>query len=261
MSSALANPKVRSRLYLRAVLPCLSELVEIDPVAREILGNTQGSLALRIFRGPATVITLQRGRIVCELNANSGGSVRLLFVSDSHLNAFFSGNKWAIPILTWGGWRIGLLKCFSRLAQRLEAALNGEASVVDSSAGRRLHARLSLMAAGLGLPPLAQGDHISQMTLRALPFGLASFTIKGEANATTWFEHGADHSAAGWGEPPRAPEVCIAFDGIETAYAAMRDQIDAVAAVGRGQIRVDGLVPLADGLNFVMQRLRVYLQP
>jgi hypothetical protein len=45
------------------------------------------------------------------------------------------------------------------------------------------------------------------------------------------------------------------------AYAAMRDEIDSMAAVGAGEIRIDGLIPLADGLNFVMERMRVYLQP
>jgi hypothetical protein len=48
---------------------------------------------------------------------------------------------------------------------------------------------------------------------------------------------------------------------MDIAYAAMRDEIDSMAAVGNGQIKVDGLIPLADGLNFVMERLRVYLQP
>jgi len=41
----------------------------------------------------------------------------------------------------------------------------------------------------------------------------------------------------------------------------MRDEIDTLAAVGGGRIRVEGLIPLADGLNFVMERLRIYLKP
>jgi hypothetical protein len=261
MSSAPPNAQVLSQLYLCAVLPCLTELTEQDPVAREILGNARGSIVFRILGGGATTVHLQPGKLACEVGVGRGGSVVLLFLSEPHLNAFFSGKKWAIPIAAWGAWRIGLLRRFSKLAQRLEAVLNGEAAVIGDPAGRRLHARLSLMAAGLGLRPLAQGDSVTQVALRALPPGLASFTIMGEQHATVWFDYAADHCAAGWGEPPRTPEVCIAFDNIDTAYDAMRDQIDAVAAVGRGQIRVDGLVPLADGLNFIMQRLRIYLQP
>jgi hypothetical protein len=41
----------------------------------------------------------------------------------------------------------------------------------------------------------------------------------------------------------------------------MRDEVDTMAAIGAGDMRIDGLIPLADGLNVVMERLRVYLQP
>jgi hypothetical protein len=50
------------------------------------------------------------------------------------------------------------------------------------------------------------------------------------------------------------------FADIATAYGALRGEIDTLAAVGSGQIRVEGLVPLAEGLNFAMERVRVYLK-
>jgi hypothetical protein len=85
--------------------------------------------------------------------------------------------------------------------------------------------------------------------------------IQGEPRAIVWFDHGSADHAAGWSEPPRRPDVRIVFGDMDVAYAAMRDEIDSMAAVGTGQIKIDGLIPLADGLNFVMERLRVYLQP
>jgi len=90
---------------------------------------------------------------------------------------------------------------------------------------------------------------------------LAAFMIQDEPESTVWFDHGSPDQAAGWSEPPRRPDVRIVFGDMNVAYAAMRDEIDSMAAVGNGEIRVDGLIPLADGLNFVMERLRVYLQP
>jgi hypothetical protein len=261
MSAAPTNPAVLSRLYLEAVLPCLSELVAEDPTARGLIAELTASILFKILGGRALTIRLQQGQITCGHDDAHLPSVVLLFLSDSHLNAFFAGNKWAVPVLIWGGWRIRLLARFTRLAERLEAVLDGDEAILQSAPGRRLHARLSLMAAGLGLPSLAWGDAASQEVLCSLPYGLASFTIRGEQRATVWFERQATGCAAAWGEPPRRPEVCIAFSDSETAFAAMRDQMDAMAAAGRGQIVVDGLVPLADGLNFVMQRMRPYLQP
>jgi hypothetical protein len=261
MQHAPPNPAVLSRLYLNAVLPCLADLTAQDPGARRLLGAVRGTIVMRIVGGPAATLLFREGTVSWQPGASSGPSVVLLFFSDSHLNAFFAGNQWAVPLPLWGGWRVGLLARFAKLAERLEAVLDGEAQVVATPEGRRLHARLSLRAAVLGLSPLAQGDRAAQQELRALPSGLAAFSIGSETQASAWFDHGSADCAAGYGEPPRPPEVRIVFEDVETAFGALRDEIDSIAAVGSGRIRVDGLVPLADGLNGVMQRLRIYLQP
>jgi len=259
MTPAAPDPNVLSRLYLEAVLPSMSDLAEQDASVRELLGTLCGSIVFQILKGPAATLKLDRGRIDWQSGRSPRPGVILLFLSARHLNAFFSGNPWALPIPIWGGWRIGLLARFSTLAKRLEEVLDGAAEVLASATGRRLHARLSLMVAGLALRPLAEGDAAARAILSGLPPGLASFSIGGEAHATVWFEHGSNR--VGWGEPPRRPEVCIRFDDVATAYAAMREEIDTLAAVGSGKIRVDGLVPLADGLNAAMERLRPYLKP
>lgn len=254
------NPAVLCRLYVNAVLPCLTALAAHDPVARDILGTTAASITLRVLGGPAATIHLQGGTIGWERGAVRGAKVVLLFLSEAHLNAFFAGRRWALPVTAWGVWRVPLLICFARLGARLDAVLNGHPEVLAAAAGRALHARLILIAAGLGLQPLASGDAATQAALRNVPAGLAAFTIAGEQNATVWFDHGSPGQTAGWGEAPRRPDVTISFVDADTAYAALREEIDTYAAVGAGRIQVEGLVPLADGLNFAMERLGVYLQ-
>jgi hypothetical protein len=261
LNAALPNPAVLSQLYLKAVLPCLTELAQHDGEARATIGDINARIVFRILGGTAVTVEWQSGLIIFHDGATPHPSVVMLFLSHSHLNAFFAAKKWALPILVWGAWQIRLLMRFTRLGARLTAVLDGHESVIASAAGRRLHARLSLMAAGLGLLPLSQGDDTARDALRHQPFGLASFTIAGESLATAWFEYGPTGCSAGWSEPPRRPEVCVTFCGVDTAFAAMRDQIDTIAAVGSGQILLDGLVPLADELSFIMQRLRIYLQP
>jgi hypothetical protein len=232
-----------------------------DSAARDILGDLEASIVLRIIGGPAATLSLRRGQVVWENGSGHAPSVILVFLNDGHLNAFFSGKTWAVPLPVWGGWRIKVLTRFSRLAKRLEEVLDGDATVLATTAGRRLHARLSLIAAGLGLRPLAEGDDVARRTLASLPPGLAAFSIEGDQGATLWFDHGSADHAAGWGEPPRRPDVRVTFADVTIAYAAMRDEIDTLAAIGCGHIKVEGLVPLADGLNVVMERLRIYLQP
>lgn len=249
------------RLYLEAVLPCLADLADQDPSARAIMADTRASIVLRVLGGHQAVVTFDQGRIAWSNASASRAGVTLLFFSRSHLNAFFAGAAWAVPLPIWGGWRIGLLARFSRLAARLEAVLNGHADVLASEHGRRIYTRLSLIAAGLGLAPLAAGDGQAIDTLRTVPFGLAAFRIEGEPNSTVWFDFAANAIASGWSDPPRRPDVCIVFGSLRLAYAAMRDEADTMAAIGAGEMTIDGLIPLADGLNVVMERLRIYLQP
>jgi hypothetical protein len=258
--SARPDPAVLSRLYLSAVLPCLTDLAEQDGTVVDDLGQLRASIVFSILGGPAATIRLQRGQILWEDGRSRNASVVLMFLGDRHLNAFFSGNKWAAPLPVWGCWRVGLLARFSKLAERLEAVLDGAQQVLHSAAGRRLHARFSLITAGLALHALAEGDAAAQYILRSVPPGLACFTIAGEPRGTVWFDHGSADNQVGWGDPPRRPDVCIVFADIATAYGALRGEIDTLAAVGCGQIRVEGLVPLAEGLNFAMERVRVYLK-
>jgi len=261
LSRTAPNPTVLCRLYLDAVLPCLADLADQDPSARAIMGDVRASIALRVLGGPKAAVTFDQGRIAWSDALASRASVTLLFFSRSHLNAFFAGAAWAVPLPIWGGWHIGLLARFAKLAARLEAVLNGHTQVLASEHGRRIYTRLSLIAAGLGLAPLAAGDAEAIGTLRGLPPGLAAFRIEGEPNSTVWFDHAVDAPASGWSDPPRRPDVCIVFGSLKLAYAAMRDEADTMAAIGAGEMTVDGLIPLADGLNVVMERLRIYLQP
>jgi hypothetical protein len=260
LQHAPLNPAVLCRLYLNAVMPCLDALASNDAAARDILGDTRAKLVFRVQGGPAITIGIADGAVTVTRGAAAGAAVILHFFSDRHLNASFAGKRWALPLLAWGGWRIGLLTRFTRLTDRLKAVMDGSAEVLATAEGRALHARLSLIAAGLGLGPLARGDSSAQAALSLAPPGLAVFAIRGAHHATVWFDHGSRDCNAGWGPPPREPDVEISFIDSAVAFAALRGEIDTIAAIGAGQIRVSGLIPLADGVNMAMERLSDYLQ-
>jgi hypothetical protein len=229
-------------------------------MARQIIGSASAAIVFRILGGPAVTIRLANGSATYEPGAARAPSVVLLFFNDRHLNAFFGGNALAVPVPIWGGWRVALLARFTKLTDRLAAVMDGHPDVLASADGRALHAQLSLIVAGLGLGPLASGDGPARSALAHCPAGLACFLIEGAPNATVWFDHGPGTCDAGWGAPPRSPDVTISFVDYAIAFSAMREEIDTIAAIGTGDIKVTGLVPLADGVNLAMERLSDYLQ-
>ena len=63
----------------------------------------------------------------------------------------------------------------------------------------------------------------------------------------------------GRGEPPVAPDVRIEFRDADVALLAMDGRIDQLAASVTGEISVRGMIPLADALAQVMERVSVIL--
>jgi hypothetical protein len=260
VSQSAINPSVHCRLFLHAVLPCLAALVAEDERARDIAASCNAAIVFCVLGGAAATVRLAGSAVTVEPGAARRAAVILMFFSNAHLNAFFSGRSWAVPLPLWGGWRVALLARFTRLTDRLKAVLDADPDVLATAEGRNLHARLSLLAAGLGLGPLSMGDAPARAALAHAPEGLAAFSIEGVGNSTVWFDNGRRAGAAGWGPPPRAPDVAVSFADSAVAFGAMREEIDTLAAIGNGQIRVTGLIPLADGVNLAMERIGVYLQ-
>jgi hypothetical protein len=253
------DPRALSRLYLHAVLPCLADMAAQDKETQKAVADWDLAFGFRVVGGPGATLRFAKGKVEHLPHRDVPAAIELLFVNDGHLNAFFSGKNWALPIVIRGIWRVGKLIGFSALADRMQKILLGDPAFLADAAARRLYTRLTLITAGLGLRPLAQFDPVAGELLRSAPLGLAEFVIGGEENASVWFENGS--YAAGWGVPPRHPEVILRFADTEIAYLALRDEIDTLVYVGDGRIEVDGLVPLADTLNAVMERLRLYLEP
>ena len=59
--------------------------------------------------------------------------------------------------------------------------------------------------------------------------------------------------------PPRRPDVRVQFADIHIANAALRNDIDTLAAIGAKRIMIEGLAPLAEALGLIMDRLNFYL--
>ncbi|HEY8965122.1 MAG TPA: hypothetical protein VIM58_01690, partial [Candidatus Methylacidiphilales bacterium] len=175
MTSAPLDARGHARLYLHAVLPCFVDLVAQDEAARSVVKEWKARIVLRVLgaNAPAATLTFADGAVAHAPEALPHADVTLLFLSCAHLNAFFGGNPVAVPLPVWGAWRVGLLAGFSKVADRMEAVLEGEEGVLADAAGRRLHARLTLIAAGLGLRPLAEYDGPAGEVLRSIPRGLA----------------------------------------------------------------------------------------
>ena len=269
------SAKAMSHLYLFAILPTLAEWLLWDEQARALIAPWDLRLRIGILGEPAVILEMRHGEMMCIPEGNCSplsptssdssrsldpadkprgvASIHFLFLTHRHLNAFFSGKKWALPLVTRGLWRIIFLKRFAVLADRLNTLLQ------DNTSTAPLYTRLVFLISGLGLLPLANYDRYSQAVLESIPAGLAEFSIDNDPNSAIWFENKKGCCTVGRGVAPRLPDVRVRFADSQVANQALRNDIDTLAAIGAQRIKIEGLAPLAEGLELLMKRLNSYL--
>jgi hypothetical protein len=243
-----------ARLHLRAVLPTLAALVSLDEDARAIIAGRSFSVKLRTLSGVATRLDIHDGTISVNSEQTGRRALHLLFLDDRSVNKIFLGTGFSLPIPTAGFRYLLRLRTFARLADRLRRVLDASSRQPDDAMLAALSADL-LVANVLPacVTELARGDAETRRLLE--PFGNALIALAIEGGPSSWMELRRDGAAHGCGAPDRLPDVCISFGDRRVARAAIRGELDSLAALGKGEMTVTGLIPLADALQRILDRL------
>lgn len=120
---------------------------------------------------------------------------------------------------------------------------------------------LTIYSAVVGLNGLRELDLFSADLMNHLPDGCIRMRIEGvdEVVATIGFEGGRMI----WldsGATVGAQSVDFTFKSIRSAWMSVSNLSDNLAAVGKGDIRLRGFIPLADGFNHMLDRLQMFVK-
>lgn len=260
-----SRQRLIARLYLEAVLPTLAPLVQFDPIARDLIKGQR--FGVRFDAGDSL-----EGRIVFDTDSTAGAGVttksvpgipilNLWLASSSQCVTLFAKSGIAVP-LPVGGWQVlPKMPLFQKLTDRLQAVLQPEDSDLTETEFLRNHIFCSLHLAIHALPAMLELDPEGQAVLSAAPKGVAEFKFHPKSYPSLWLDLRGDHPVAGTGKPPASPLVSLNFCNDQAARKAMANQLDGLAALGLGDLVLEGFVPLADSLDLVMARIQPYLTP
>ena len=256
-------PLTLARLHLHAVLPALEDLARLSPEARAIAEKWKFSLRLQVAGrgGPsATLVSPGDGTLSVRPQSDEPARLVLTFLSAGQLNRTFLDQKTLPPLPTGGFWRVLQVTPFTKLAKILNAALQPTPGALDDPAFREQHLRLLFRVLLGAVPVVAEGDGVSRHTLSHTPEGLTE--IRAPAlGLSGWVRWARGRMTSAPGPAPDQPDAIITFTDRETTDAALLGRLDPNAAVGLGKVAIAGLVPLADGLSLVMDRVETYLKP
>lgn len=249
----MSDATLLAALYLEAVLPALPHLAAHDaPLAAALAG-------------PDVAVTLLApGGLRCRLavsanlatvsSAPRSGDLRLWFPTAHQVVRAFDGKgRPSLTLPISGVHRLPRARRLVAAGARLETLLNTRA---DSHLALHAWGKLlvGIAAASVWLRRHPDGPELH----RSLGSGIGTITCK-DFPAPLWF----DAAAITWGvgPPPRPAKATITFGNLDVVLAELDQRLDAPAALGLGELRITGYLPLAEHLGVVMLAAGKLLKP
>jgi hypothetical protein len=249
----MSDAALLAALYLEAVLPALPHLAAHDAALAAALAGPDLAVSLLAPAGLRTRLALTGG-VASVTHLVRPADLRLWFPSAAHVVRAFDGQgrpALAVPV---GGF-LKLLRARRLLAAgaRLETLLNTRAAPhLALHAWGNLLVGLAAGASWLRRHPDGPAQH------RRLGGGWATFNCPAFP-APLWFD--AATLTWGVGPPPGPVRVAVSFADLATVLAELDQRLDAPAALGLGELRIEGYLPLAEQLGIVMLHAGKLLKP
>ena len=248
-----------ARLYLRAVLPALATYVARDESARRAADGRPFVVRFASTSGVATTISVGDGAVRIDPPA-AGLALRLLFLSDRALVRAFrrDGAPLALP---WGGLHhLVRVRTLMDLLAGMEGVLNTPAEECSRDGRREL--RVALLLGEVIPAAVAElGEHDEECRRLLAPFGDFVARLSVAQVSEGWIRRRGARMQWGRGPAPVPPDVQIEFRDPAVAQSALDGLVDRLAATVGGEISVRGMIPLADALGLVMEKVSECLGP
>lgn len=248
-----SSTSLQALLALEAALPALGLLAPHDAdLRRAAAGPRDFAVALSARGVPAACrLAFAADGSVSAAALSRGGDLRLWFPSAAQfLRATAQKTALALPL---GGWTsLGQLGRFQAAGARLDALLRDASVAPALFAYGNLAVGLAGACAWLRHAPTAPahraalGDGVITFACPALP-------------APLWIDLGA--LASGVGPAPRPPVAELTFADLDTLLAELDHSLDALAALGGGELRIRGHLLIAERLSLVLNEVSRLLNP
>jgi hypothetical protein len=254
-----AELRVLARFRLDVAAHLAAEAAAADPA---VLAAARRPFVLKLSCPgcpPAFVTCSRAGNgAPLQLAAFSGGerpprggvSLTLRFTGPAACaRALSGGGGTPIPIPRGPG--MGAALSYFRAAAPRAAALIGDQAVPAAA-----RARLMAVAALRGLAAVGSADPALAELLAHMPDGSVAVSAPGSFSLGV-VKRGAGIAAAG--AAPEPASARLSFSSPQSALAVLSGRRSAVVALGAGEVTVNGLLPLVQGMFGVLDRLGEYL--
>ncbi len=241
-------------INLHAILGALPRLCELDGEARALIADEKISIGFAVRRGPSATLIFENG--TCRMvEGIHHPTIKIPFSSPEKFNGMIDGTVTPIPVS--GFHRIGfLLKKFMPLTDILTKYLRAEREALADPDFFEKSTSLMLCVIGGAIAQLANNDTVSRASASYIVDGNIGLSIGGGPEI---YLAARDHRLTVLAEKPAEVLSYMRFADMKTARALFDGELNAVVAVGLGQVRIGGMISQIDNINRILDRVAVYL--
>lgn len=265
LPQARSREFLRTRLFLRAALPCVKVMLEDDPGTKKRFKGVNAVVQFVAKNQPRAVgayLWFEDGDVRVEQgfwDADGLGrepDITFTFASLTKLNDFFAG-KTVLPGIR-GLTHPALVAKVVQLLLGLKLML--PSAQPKDPAKRQLKLKLTLYMITTALSQYNKGgDPEMERWTAKQPDRIYQFSVEPEGIAAYLRVRGGRTKAGRGVYERRRPFVHMRFNGVDGALAVMNKEVEFVEGVGKGYVRIDGSPEYAANLNDFMMRVQSLL--
>lgn len=250
----MKDEKTLAYINLFAILGALPYLCELDKKAAQMIEGAKVSVGFAVRGGPSATLFFGGGR--CRMVPGTDRcQVKLPFSSCAKFNGLIDGT--VTPIPTKGITKVGFLTgTFTALTDRLTEFLRPAPGALEDPEFFRISTTLMFHVIAEAAAQIANEDPIGRCSAAGVVDGTAKLSIQDGPCAALCCR---DHKLLAVHRPPEACLSYMEFQDMRVARDLFDGKLNAIAAVGLGQVRVGGMISQIDNINRMLDRVAVYL--
>ncbi len=246
---------VLARCNLFAVLGAIPQLLELDPASAALVAKKRIKIGFSVKDCAEATLAIDHGHALLT-PGTKGCSIKLYFSSPEKFNTMIDGTGNPLPVSGFQHLPF-LLGGFSKLTDRLSMYLRPTPERLEDPEFFRVSTTLMLYVIGRAIVQIGNHDAVGRHSASYITDGKIKLGIGDDLAVAI---HAREHHLM-FNPIPHSENVTseMVFADLSVARDLFDGRINAIAAVGLGQVRVGGMISQVDNINRILDRVSLYL--
>ncbi len=252
----MTDQMAKAYINMKGVLRALTYLCDLDHAAGELIQGADVTVQFSVRHGPAARLVFKGGKCTFE-DGKGRSNIKLWFPTPEKFNGMMDGK--GNPTILKGFTKLGfLMKTFTHLTKRLEYFLKPGEDTVQDEAFRTISTLLTFYTAFNALPEIGMHDPVGKIIMQKGGNGQLCVSIADtDYNVRLKVAKGQINTLDA---SDGSPEMQLVFSSLEKTNDVLNGKRDFITAIGYGDVKVKGYIPVMMSVEHLVPRLANYFK-